>query len=253
MAMQESHIKEIISQRWDYSSDAYDSHHGHGIKSAEEREAWKTLLNGVLGERSLSVLDVGCGTGEISLLLAEMGHAVTGLDLSEKMLARARLKAESMGHAVTLKNGDAENPPFAEGSFDIVINRHVLWTLPNPHAAARSWNRVLKPGGKAVIIDGIWNDGSLETRMRRLVSNALAILMEGKNPSRNGYSDDLNHTLPNAGGTPPERAREYLSGAGLKNIETIDLIDIRNIQKRKMPFRNRIAYNYHYYLIIGEK
>ena len=253
MAMQESRIKESISQRWDYSSDTYDSHHGHGIKSAEECESWKALLSGVLGRRSLSILDVGCGTGEISLLLAEMGHAVTGLDLSDKMLDRARLKAESLGCAVTLQNGDAENPPFAEGSFDVVINRHVLWTLPNPHAAVQSWNRVLKLGGKAVIIDGIWNDGSLETRMRRLISNTLVLLMEGKNPARNAYSTDLNHALPNAGGTPPERAREYLSGTGFRNIDLIDLIDIRNIQKRKMPFRNRIAYNYHYYLISGEK
>jgi 2-polyprenyl-3-methyl-5-hydroxy-6-metoxy-1,4-benzoquinol methylase len=132
MAMQESRIKEAISQKWDCSSDAYDSHHGHGIKSADEREAWKSLLNGVLGGRSLSILDVGCGTGEISLLLAEMGHAVTGLDLSDKMLERARLKAESLGYAVVLQKGDAEDPPFAEGTFDAVINRHVLWTLPNP-------------------------------------------------------------------------------------------------------------------------
>ena len=253
MAMQESRIKETISQKWDCSSDAYDSHHGHGIKSAEEREAWKALLTRVLGKRALSILDVGCGTGEISLLLAEMGHAVTGLDLSDRMLDRARQKAESLGYEVTLKNGDAEQPPFPEGAFDVVINRHVLWTLPNPLAATQSWNRVLKPGGKAVIIDGMWNDGSLGTRMRRLVSNALVLLMEGKNPANNAYSSDLNRALPNAGGTPPERAREYISGAGFRNIDLIDLIDIRNIQIQRMPLRKRIVYNYRYYLISGEK
>ena len=253
--MHESRIKESISQRWDISSDDYDSHHGHGIKSPEEREAWKSLLNGVLGGRSLNILDVGCGTGEISLLLAEMGHAVTGLDLSDKMLVRARLKAESLNlkYTAVFKNGDAESPPFAEDTFDAVINRHVLWTLPNPHVAIQSWNRVLKPGGKVIIIDGVWNDGSLGAKMRRLVSNLMIIVIDRRNPSNNMYPDDLNHALPNSGGTPPERAREYLSAAGFSNIDTIDLIDIKNIQRRKMPLRNRITYNYHYYLISGEK
>jgi ubiquinone/menaquinone biosynthesis C-methylase UbiE len=253
MAMQGFRIKEAILERWDCSAATYDDHHGHGIKSAEERRAWKTLLAGVLGERALSILDVGCGTGEISLLLAEMGHAVTGLDLSDKMLDRARLKAESAGYTTVFRNGDAENPPFADGIFDVIINRHVLWTLPNPQTAVQSWNRVLKPGGKAVIIDGIWNDGSLGTRMRRLISNAMVLVLERVNPVKSRYSDDLSQVLPNSGGTPPERAREYLSDAGFRNIDLIDLINIRNIQKKKMPFRKRIVYNYCYYLISGEK
>jgi ubiquinone/menaquinone biosynthesis C-methylase UbiE len=75
-------LKKAIEEKWDESSQSYESYHGHGIKSDEEREAWKQALQSVLGMGHLSVLDAGCGTGEISLLLAEMGHQGTngGID-----------------------------------------------------------------------------------------------------------------------------------------------------------------------------
>jgi ubiquinone/menaquinone biosynthesis C-methylase UbiE len=253
MIEQESLIKDSISRRWDISSAAYDSHHGHGIKSDEERAAWKMLLTEVLGEGPLRILDVGCGTGEISLLLAEMGHTVHGLDLSEKMMDRGREKAAARGLAVDFTIGDAENPPFAEGSFDAVINRHVLWTLPNPQEAVRAWNRVLRPGGRAVIIDGIWDDGSLETRMRRLLSDVLIFFVDGRNPARGRYTDGISLSLPNAGGTPPERTREYLTGAGFRDLNTIELKELIEIQRRRMPFRSRISYTYRYFLVSGQK
>lgn len=65
--------------------------------------------------------------------------------------------------------------------------------------------------------------------------------------------DSHHGPLPNAGGTSPERAREYLAEAGFKNVEMQDLGNIVMLQKSMMPFRNRIAYNYRYYLISGEK
>ena len=64
----------------------------------------------------LEVLDVGCGTGEIGLLFAELGHHVTGLDLSEKMLAKAREKTSKKMYDSTFKKGDAEDPPFEAGT-----------------------------------------------------------------------------------------------------------------------------------------
>ena len=64
----------------------------------------------------LEVLDVGCGTGEIGLLFAEPGHHVTGLDLSEKMLAKAREKTSKKMYDSTFKKGDAEDPPFEAGT-----------------------------------------------------------------------------------------------------------------------------------------
>jgi ubiquinone/menaquinone biosynthesis C-methylase UbiE len=71
------------------------------------------------------VLDVGCGPDEIGLLFAEMGH-VTGLDLSEKILAKAREKTSQKMYDSTFKKGDAEGPSFEAGTFDVVVTRHLF-------------------------------------------------------------------------------------------------------------------------------
>ncbi len=253
MTVQENQIKQNIARIWDVSSETYDSHEGHGIKSEAEREAWKNVFKNLLPPGRLKVLDVGCGTCEIGLLFAEMGHHVTGLDLSEKMLSKAREKASKKKFNSVFKKGDAEAPPFKAGSFDIVVNRHLLWTLPHPDTAVQNWKKVLVDGGKLIVIDGVWNDGSIETNARRLVSDFCTLLVERRNPRKGHYSKELDSELPNRHGVPPEKMLEYSRAAGLKNIKDIDLKDIMNLQKENMPFRKRIAFNYNYHLIYGEK
>ena len=119
----------------------------------------------------LEVLDVGCGTGEIGLLFAELGHHVTGLDLSEKTLAKAREKTSKKMYDSTFKKGDAEDPPFEAGTFDVVVSRHLLWTLPHPDNAVKNWKKMLKKGGVLIVIYGLYNGGLIE----RKTSNLLVI------------------------------------------------------------------------------
>lgn len=245
-------LKETISKNWDISSEMYDTHHGHGIKSEEERYAWECVFKNVFPTETSKILDVGCGTGELTTLFAQMGYHVTGIDLSRKMLEKAKVKAQSLGLDINYQIGDAENPPFDENFFDIVINRHVLWTLPHPQVALEGWKRVLKSRGRAIVIDGIWDDGSLETRLRRFISNVFVFVIGGKYTHK-GYSKELNDSLPNASGTSLDNARKYFELAGFKNIGIRDIEHIRDIQKRQMPFRYEVAFNYQYYLIYGEK
>jgi ubiquinone/menaquinone biosynthesis C-methylase UbiE len=253
MTIQENRIKQSIARIWDISSETYDSHEGHGIQSETEREAWKRYFGSLLPPGRLKVLDVGCGTGEIGLLFAEMGHHVTGLDLSDKMLARAREKASKKLFEASFRKGDAEVPPFDTGTFDVVVNRHLLWTLPHPDAAVRNWKKVLRKGGMLIVVDGLWNDGSLETKARRLVSDVCTLLVERRNPRKGYYSREINCELPNPYGAPPERTLEYFKVAGFRNIKNLDLKEIIEIQKETMSFRKRIAFNYEYHLIYGEK
>ena len=253
MTIQENQIKQTITRVWDVSSETYDSQEGHGIQSEVERDAWKRQFRSLLPSRRLEVLDVGCGTGEIGLLFAELGHHVTGLDLSDKMIARARDKASKKGFEVTFKKGDAEAPPFEAETFDVVVNRHLLWTLPHPDTAVRSWGSLLKKGGVLIVVDGLWNDGSLETRSRRLVSDFCTLLIERRNPRKGHYTSEINRELPNPYGAPPEKTLGYFREAGLKNVKNVDLKEIIEIQKRVMSFRKRIAFNYKYHLIYGEK
>lgn len=102
--------------------------------------------------------DLGCGTGSLSVLLAEAGHDVHGLDLSSQMVEAARAKASGMSASFT--NGDAAHPPYSKASFDVVLARHVLWALPDPAAALREWVSLLKPDGVLVLVEGRWSTGA---------------------------------------------------------------------------------------------
>lgn len=251
-------LKDEISKRWDVSSEKYDSHHGHGVRSGEEAEAWRELFGSLLPGNGLKILDAGCGTGEMSFLLAEMGHEVYGLDISEKMLAKAEEKAKTKAGSdgsgrVLFQLGDAENPPFENGFFDAVVSRHVLWTLPSPQKAVDSWTRVLKEDGKVIVIDALWYDDSLATRLRRQVGSWLRYLIEGQNISGSHYSPAVQASLPHAKGVPLERARAYLKQAGLQDIRDVKLERLCDIQRKHMPFWIRISYIYDYYAVCGQK
>ena len=106
----------------------------------------------------LDVLDVGCGTGSLSLLLARAGHQVTGVDLAPRMVERAREKTAGAGFAARFLVGDAVEPPTGADRFDAVLARHLLWTLPDPVAALRAWIGRLRPGGRLVLVEGRWGE-----------------------------------------------------------------------------------------------
>ena len=99
------------------------------------RYAHRTQYDFLLREAPLdgSILDVGCGQGVISILLAEKGRASTGVDLSEPNIQVARAQAEQRGFSslAAFQTGDAEALPFADHSFDTVISSHVLEHLPD--------------------------------------------------------------------------------------------------------------------------
>lgn len=255
MSIPETRIKELVTHKWDLSSEAFDTHAGHGIRSDREKEAWIKTLKSVFPPGRLKILDVGCGTGELSLLFAKMGHEVTGIDLSEKMLEIAKTKAKARGMDLVFEKGDAEQPAFPPASFDVVINRHLLWTLPHPELAVFSWKEMLREGGKVVIIDGIWDDGSAGTRLRRFASDVGTLLLERRDPKKGhcGYSEDLKALLPNVQGPPPEKVEEYLKTAGFFEISSRPLSEIFEIQKQDMPFLERLASNFQYYLVEGRK
>lgn len=246
-------VKDQIRQSWNRSSSAYDGHAGHGIHSKTEEDLWKNEIKKTLNGETVSILDVGCGTGAISLLCAEMGHHVTGIDLSEKMLERAREKAGMKGLSVDFQIRDAEKTEFPESSFDLVINRHLLWTLPNPRAALLEWQRVLKPEGRLVVIDGIWNDRKFGTTLRQNTSKMLTGIYEGKDRIETTYSDEIWSNLPHGGGVPLHVAETYLKEAHFGDIQSWSLQHIIEYQRTQMPWYKRIAYKWNYFLIQGLK
>jgi ubiquinone/menaquinone biosynthesis C-methylase UbiE len=253
MPLTDKEVKSAIRSRWDVSSLKYDTHDGHGIKTIAERDAWKRSLEKALPGSGLNILDVGCGTGELSLVLAEMGHNVDGIDLSEKMLARAKDKAKSSRLKLRFSLGDAERLKFETGRYDAVVSRHVLWTLPNPDDAMKEWTRVVKPGGTVMAIDGRWRDGSLSGKARRLASELGMLICERQNPWKNWYPSELNTALPHRFGYSSDEAKRYFESSGLDDVVFTDLNEIREIQKKGMPLYRKIAFNWTYYLVRGKK
>ncbi len=139
---------------WEAAAAAFDDEPDHGLRDPRIRHAWDTRLRSWLPPRAGHVLDLGCGTGSLSLLAAEQGHRVTGVDLAPAMVALAREKLA--GRDAEFLVGDAAAPPVGDLRFDTVLVRHVLWTLPRPGRALRHWWSLLRPGGRLVLVEGVW-------------------------------------------------------------------------------------------------
>ncbi|MFJ4648533.1 class I SAM-dependent methyltransferase [Streptomyces bobili] len=139
---------------WDAEAAAFDEEPDHGLRDPDVRAAWADRLRDWLADRPGDLLDLGCGTGSLSLLAAERGHRVTGVDLSPAMVEQARTKLA--GRDAVFLVGDAAAPPVGEERFDTVLVRHVLWTLPDPGRALRHWRDLLRPGGRLVLVEGVW-------------------------------------------------------------------------------------------------
>jgi ubiquinone/menaquinone biosynthesis C-methylase UbiE len=145
-----------VAAYWTSAAPTFDAEPDHGLADPVVRAAWSARLREWIPDAGAEVLDVGCGTGSLSLALADQGHHVTGVDLSEGMVEQARRKLAGAGHDVSVLLGDATDPPVGDRRFDVVLARHLLWTLPDPHAALRNWIRLLRPGGHVVLVEGRW-------------------------------------------------------------------------------------------------
>ncbi|MEW2397650.1 class I SAM-dependent methyltransferase [Streptomyces sp. NPDC046862] len=171
---------------WDAEAVAFDDEPDHGLRDPEVRRAWADRMAQWLPERPADVLDLGCGTGSLSLLAAERGHRVTGVDLSPAMIDRARAKLA--GRPAVFLVGDASAPPVGEERFDVVLVRHVLWTLPDPARVLREWSGLLRPGGRLVLVEGVWGTVSPVGMSAERLTGLLAPLTEDVRVER--LSDD---------------------------------------------------------------
>lgn len=145
---------------WDAEAAGYDEPADHGLRDPDVREAWRRLLVSLLPASPARVAEMGSGTGTLSVLLADEGYAVDGVDFSPAMVDLAVAKA---GHrpGVHFVEADASRPPLEPGCYDVVLCRHVLWALPDPADAVRRWIELLVPaGGTLVLVEGRWGNGA---------------------------------------------------------------------------------------------
>lgn len=93
------------------------------------------------------VLDVACGTGVVAITAARAGATVSALDLTPQLLEHARENAKLAGVEIDWREGDAEQLPFGDRAFDVVLSQYGHMFAPRPEFAVSEMLRVLKPGG----------------------------------------------------------------------------------------------------------
>jgi SAM-dependent methyltransferase len=151
------------------------------------------------GMRGLRVLEIGCGLGTDGAQFAKAGADYTGIDLTEAAIELARTRFEVSGLKGEFRVADAENLDFADASFDRVYSHGVLHHTPDTARAVAEIHRVLKPGGRAVVM--LYHRGSYNYRVGiRILRRAGARLLKSESGTR------IIHSLT---GEPIESLREH--------------------------------------------
>jgi ubiquinone/menaquinone biosynthesis C-methylase UbiE len=232
-------VKQQVAAHWDRRAPCFDDDFGHSIRTPAERAAWDRILDLVLAGRGvLDALDAGCGTGFLAFELAARGHHVTGVDFAPAMLAEARRKAGERGASIRFEEADAEQLPFTAASFDFVISRHVLWTLHHPEAAIDEWIRVLRPGGRLVVVDGQFD--------------AAAAPPSSENARTSPEYAAVGDQLPFLGGRAREEIATLLAAHGLVSVGSDPVLDLVAAQEQRMVEEGRERRTRRRYVVWGD-
>ena len=147
-----------IKNYWDERSEDFSKARRLEL-SGDNAVAWKAVFQKNLpAGKHLKILDVGTGAGFFAAILSKLGHAVTAIDMSNKMLGEAEKNLRELNLSAEFKNMNAQALDFADETFDAVVTRNLTWTLPDVKAAYREWFRVLKVGGVLMNFDSDYGD-----------------------------------------------------------------------------------------------
>lgn len=214
--------KTRIKHYWDNNVDVHDKYFSF---YPDEELIWSEFLIGKLNTCQ-KVLELGCGTGNLTRILVRTGYDVTAVDISPQMLGKFSLRED----CETLL-GDAENPPFKDASFDAIICRNLMCTLPEPKKTLEEWFKVLRRGGKLVIIDKL--DG---VNIRERIGNFLALMLERQNLWSLGYGKDTSSLIPFHRGFKPHDLKSLVLNSGFEDVRVDGMGTVNSARRTSIPF-----------------
>ncbi|MDP2356818.1 MAG: methyltransferase domain-containing protein, partial [Beijerinckiaceae bacterium] len=253
-------LKDEIRTYWSARAETFDQSPGHGMRSDGEIRAWADLLKEQFeGHEVRDVLELASGTGQVTAVLLSMDLQVTAIDLCEPMIAKASSKhRDAIGRRVKFHLGDAENTMMPDSKFDAVVSRHLVWTLPDPEAAFQDWLRVLKPGGRVVVIDGDWVNAP--KRLSARIARGLVNAMDRWNGSQPKYDADAHDSIISRvyfkEGLRADTLSRMLQAAGFIDVKQSSLGRIWDEQVKHLNFKDRLSLGYwywHYFMMSAKK
>lgn len=226
-------LQDEIRAWWDEDAATYDNSATHRPRRPAERAAWTAALARLLPAPSSRVLDCGAGTGFLSLIAARLGHDVTAVDLSGRMLAKLHEAAALEGLAIKTVEGPADVAP--AGRYDVVMERHLLWTLPDPEAALIAWRTAVSPGGRLISV-GHMREASGRARVRGWLHQ-----WQGRAPDHHSeYPPAIRAALPLATASmDPTLSVEIVMRAGwdaprlerLRDVEWAERLSVSQVER----------------------
>ncbi|HUY63338.1 MAG TPA: methyltransferase domain-containing protein [Acidimicrobiales bacterium] len=227
---------EEIRRFWDADAATYDNAPGHHPRHGAVLAAWASALAGMLPAPPARVLDCGAGTGFLSLLAAAAGHQVTALELAPRMLERLHATAAGRGLDIETVLGPAHDVP--PGPFDAVMERHLVWTLPDPVGTLRAW-RTVAPAGRLVVIESIWGTADALERLRGAGRDALRRARGIARDHHDDYPAEVRGRLPFGRGTAPGDVVAAVAEAGWKAPRLVRLRDVEWAERQAMALPER--------------
>jgi SAM-dependent methyltransferase len=228
-------ILDEIRRFWDDDAATYDDAPGHRPTSPAVRAAWTAALEALLPPAPARVLDCGAGTGFLSLMAARLGHRVTALDLAPQMLAKLEAAAAAEDLDIEVVVAPAHEPP---PGFDAVIERHLLWTLPDPTAALAAW-RGAAPAGTLVAIESLWGDADPVEILRGRAWGWVRRLRATPPDHHGPYPAEVRGALPLGSGTHPRAVATMVGDAGWSAPRLVRLRDVEwaSALEQRLPER----------------
>lgn len=226
-------VEQQVREYWDVDAATYDHSPGHDPRTLSELAVWSATLRRLLPPPPARVLDAGAGTGFLSLLLAREGYRVTAIDLAPGMLAQLRLKAERRGLDIETVEGNAAAPSGA--GYDAVVERHLVWTLPDPRSALEAW-REAAPSGTLVLFESIWGAAAGPEEQLRATARALLRRLRGEPSDHHAeYDPELRSELPLGSGTTPELLVALVESTSWLSARVERLRDVEWASREALP------------------